>query len=778
MLLALITNRLASRADRPCCATAIEFLKRNFRKGGDVPAGTSWQTRRFAPPFSEISFEKQSKKLSVGLLIILLFVSCCGTAYPVTPFPGELNTASNWFSTAFDANAQLPFSFVLDGQSSSNLLANWQRTETTPRAEDHRNERIVAFRDPKTGLEARCVAIAYDDFPTVEWTLYFKNTGSQDTPVLSDIHALDLQLSRATPAEFLLHHAVGSPANLTDFAPRQTVLGANASKEFRGEGGRPSSADWPYFNLEWDGGGMIVAIAWPGQWSADFSRDNTNGIHIRGGQETLRLKLHPGEEIRSPLVVLQFWSGRDWIDSQNIWRRWMIQHNLPRPGGKSLAPAMFACSSHQFNEMIHANETNQIQFIDRYLAEGLKIDYWWMDTGWYQCDGNWAKVGTWEVDSNRFPGGLKAISDHAHARGVKTLLWFEPERVAQETWLMTNHSDWVIPTPTTGGATHNLFDFGNPAARHWMTDHVDKLLSAQGIGLYREDSNIDPLRFWQSRDTPDRQGVTEMRHAVGHLAYWDELSRRHPDMPIDACASGGRRDDLETLRRAVPRTRSDYLIEPVGEQCHTYGLALWLPYYGTGFMDVVTAAAKRKDLEDLWNTLTGTDSMTPAVEGQSILPAGRDRFGGTAFGIDDRYPFRSAMCPTMTCCLDVRRTDLDYPLLRKLFVQWKQLAPFFLADYYPLSPYSTGTDMWMAWQFNRPESGDGMVQAFRRHQSPYEVSRYPLRGLDAGAHYAVTDVDTGESRDLSGRELMEQGLSIKIPESPNAVIFTYTKTSR
>jgi hypothetical protein len=37
----------------------IEFLKRNFQKGGDVPAGTSWQTRRFAPPFSEISFENQ-----------------------------------------------------------------------------------------------------------------------------------------------------------------------------------------------------------------------------------------------------------------------------------------------------------------------------------------------------------------------------------------------------------------------------------------------------------------------------------------------------------------------------------------------------------------------------------------------------------------------------------------------------------------------------------------------------------------------------------------------
>src|SRR6185312_781383 len=40
--------------------TSMEFLKRNSQKGGDVPAGTSWQIRRFAPPFSEISFENQS----------------------------------------------------------------------------------------------------------------------------------------------------------------------------------------------------------------------------------------------------------------------------------------------------------------------------------------------------------------------------------------------------------------------------------------------------------------------------------------------------------------------------------------------------------------------------------------------------------------------------------------------------------------------------------------------------------------------------------------------
>jgi alpha-galactosidase len=255
------------------------------------------------------------------------------------------------------------------------------------------------------------------------------------------------------------------------------------------------------------------------------------------------------------------------------------------------------------------------------------------------------------------------------------------------------------------------------------------------------------------------------------------LVRAHPDLPLDSCASGGRRNDLEGMRRAVSRTRSDYLIEPIGEQCHTYGIALWLPYYGTGFMDTVTAADRRKDFGNLWNILSDASSMKPLVRGETIPVMRKDRYGAVAYGLDDRYPFRSSMCPSMTWCLDVRKTDVHYELLRQLARQWRQLSPYMLADYYPLSAYSTGTDVWMAWQFNRPESGDGMVQAFRRHESPYETATYSLHGLDEAASYELTDVDTSEVRRLTGRELLQQGFPVRIAQKPGAVIITYKKVS-
>ena len=86
----------------------------------------------------------------------------------------------------------------------------------------------------------------------------------------------------------------------------------------------------PYFNIQWPGQGVIVVLGWPGQWAAEFARDEATGLRVRGGQELTRFKLHPGEEVRTPLAVVQFWQG-DWIRSQNIWRRWMLAHNLPRP---------------------------------------------------------------------------------------------------------------------------------------------------------------------------------------------------------------------------------------------------------------------------------------------------------------------------------------------------------------------------------------------------------------------------------------------------------------
>ena len=631
--------------------------------------------------------------------------------------------------------AEPPFSFTYGGRPSSEFLKTWDLKRQARKLDDHRTEHTLTWTDAKSGLVLRCVGVAYDDFPTVEWTLYFKNTGTADTPVLSDIRALDMSVDRRTDGEFLLHHAAGSQAARSDYGPRETPLVPGAVKRLSAAGGRPTNTDLSYFNLDWGGEGLILVVGWPGQWAAEFTRDGTTAVRIRAGQEKTHLVLRPGEEIRTPLIVLEFWKGKDWIDAQNVWRRWMMAHSLPRPGGKLPAPMLLASSSRAYGEMIGASADNQIMHIDRYLEEALKIDYWWMDAGWYVQQKGWPQVGTWEVDPARFPKGLRPISDYAHSKGIKILVWFEPERVAAGTWLAEKHPEWVL-----GGAKGGLLDLGNPEAWKWLVEHVDRLLTEQGIDLYRQDFNMDPLGHWRGNDTPDRQGITEIKHVCGYLAYWDELRRRHPDMLIDSCASGGRRNDLETMRRAVPLWRSDYAYEPVGHQGMTYGISLWLPYHGTGTVACIKAP----------------------YYGQGRTPV-------------EPYAFWSNAAPSLGCGVDVRIKDLDYAALRRLVGQWRSSSPYYAGDYYPLTPYSLDGAVWMAWQFDRPDLGEGMVQAFRRAQSPYESARFRLRGLDPEARYVVTRLDAPGETEATGRELREGGLPVSLQEPPGAAIVIYKR---
>jgi alpha-galactosidase len=254
--------------------------------------------------------------------------------------------------------------------------------------------------------------------------------------------------------------------------------------------------------------------------------------------------------------------------------------------------------------------------------------------------------------------------------------------------------------------------------------------------LYRQDFNMGPLNYWRKNDVADRQGMTENLHVQGYLAYWDELLRRHPGMLIDSCSGGGRRNDVETLRRAVPLLRSDYQAfdgNPVyapGNQCHTYGLSSWIPFYGQGVY------------------------YSP----QQYV-----------------YCVRSHMCPSFCVCVDVRKPGIDWKLYRKLIGQWREVADAFLGDYYPLTPYSLGEDCWIAWQFDQAEQGKGAIQVFRRTKSAETKKSLRLKGLEAEATYEVRNLDGGAAVRASGKELMDAGLAVELTEQPGSAVLVYRK---
>ena len=637
-----------------------------------------------------------------------------------------------------------PFSFKYDGKPSREWLAGWSLERKETRLDAARTQYTLTWSDPATKLQVQYIVVTYADFPAVEWTVYLKNTGTTDTPLLEDIQALDATFHRAAPGRHMLHHFNGDHNSATGYEPYHTPLGAGARKTIAPFGGRPCNFAFPYFNLQMPGEGCLLAVGWPGQWSATFACDAETNLHLRAGQELTRLKLRPGEQIRTPLVAMLFWRGEDLMRAGNLWRRWMIRHNLPRIGGEPPKPILAATSHVWTEEMSIATTPDQLEFVESYIREKIPLDVWWMDAGWYPHDGkSWPNTGTWELDADRFPRGLRPITDRARTAGIKSMLWFEPERVAPGTWLHENHPEWLLntrPRDMTGiGATERLdgtyegqsrlLNIGDPRALNWLVEHISALIHREGIDLYRQDYNLNPLPYWRDNDAADRQGATENHYVRGYLAYWDALRQRFPDMLIDSCASGGRRNDLETLRRSVPLHKTDYKYgDHTVKHAFNHSLFQWIPFFGT--------------------LLYPPDGV-------------------------DAYAFRSSHAPLTCLCYDARRKNLDFAAIRKLCDEWRRIAPYYYGDYYPLTPYTRQPTDWIGWQFHRPEQGDGMIQVYRRSQSPYESARFPLHGIDPRSRYRVEILSENRTTETTGKDLSDRGLLVELSQVPHAAVILY-----
>lgn len=663
------------------------------------------------------------------------------------PQPEEFAASRRFASSSFTAaDAATPFSFRYGGKE--NAWASWDRTSSRREVDEARDEQKIVWRDQATGLEVRCVAITYKDFPVVEWTVSLEHTGTANTPLIENLLGLDAFFKAAAPGPCAVHGIKGDFCTADSYEPFRLELASGATKEFAPPGSGKSSdgADgWPYHNLQFGGGGSIIAIGWPGQWTSRFTCQD-DGVRAQAGQQLTRFSLRPGEKVRTPLIAVLFWQGDDVVRSQNLWRRWYRSHVLPKTNGMPQGPIK--------QIQVGGGSTEEVE---QFVVAEIKPDVCWRDAGgsntWYpSTEGpygpggtttnpeftamGWLNTGTWEIDREKYPQGFRPFSDWCRAHGMQFLLWFEPERVGSPmSWLATMRREWLLPgTNTTVG---DIFDLGNPAARTWLIDHLDRMIKTEGIDWYREDMNGGgPLPAWRNHDGPDRQGITENLYVQGHLQLWDELRRRNPGLRIDSCASGGRRNDLETMRRAVPLLRSDFQFPDTqpgvveGNQCHTHALSSWLPFQGSGCY------------------------------------------------VYDPYAFRSFYLPSFGMGgLSAGNT----PFQQQAYRECGQIAPAMLSgDYYPLTPYSLAADTWIAWQFDRPDTGDGCVQAFRRPDAASPTLTVRLRGLDESRSYRVDDFDRPVDRTGSiakpsedartGHQLMTEGITIELERRGSAVL--------
>ena len=639
-----------------------------------------------------------------------------------------------------DAFDQLPITFRCGGEVIRGIPARWAPRVTERSCGEHVTETTTVGVSP-AGLELRVEYRRYPDFDATEYVAFLTNRGSVDSPLVEDI-----RMELVFPVrEALLYHGNGDTRGEDGYEwQTEAVTERTLSISPCGDGTSCNGA-FPYMRLLFPEGGVNLAFGWTGTWVAEFAQ-TAGGVTLSMGQKRCRMVLHPGETMRVPSLVAVAYRGSE-DTGRNTWRRWYFAHILPRQKGEVLKPK---CCMHLFRaggkpEFTGATEENQLAAIDAYLTAGIRPDVWWIDAGWYPCDYQWQKTGNWYPNPRHFPRGLKPIGDKCREVGMEFLLWFEPERIHEGTEFALQHPDWVLHSALDGQDNPNLLvDLGNPECCDYVIGLLDGYIKEFGVDIYRQDFNLrtdrgSPSQCWVEAEAPDRIGAMENLHIQGYYRLWDTLLERNPGLLIDSCASGGRRNDIETMRRSVPLHYTDvgYGHHPIKLKQHRQ-MFEWIPYFRAHNQN--------------WCAPDGSYDKT-----------GRE---------PDRYSYYVAMAPAITDMTECTAGREALALAKQMQPVWRKAARLMLGtDYYPLTVCRKSSDDFYAAQFHDPEGKRGLVHLVNGATAAQTRFTVKLKGLDAKACYRLSSAENGSSWEASGAALME-GMPVTL-EKRSADIWFY-----
>ena len=633
----------------------------------------------------------------------------------------DMNMRQEFLSRYFYAG-KLPLSLRYDGEP----------VVFTPSAHTLRPDadNVTYVYTAKAGiLDVTVTAVVYADHPVLDWSAVIENRTEERSGRISAGYGCDAVFPFGKAS---LWHSTGDYYNRIGYTPLIDTL---SEEPIRLESaGRPCDSAFPYFRLLFENGSVISgAIGWQGKWAGIFSQTD-EGAAVRCGQAILDSWLEPGETFKLSSMTLLFCGEGGNERAINLWRSYYLDRIIPKVEGKPLPCLLNGTSFDSSLEFCFSNETSNLACYDKYVENGVRPDIWWLDAGWYDYNigdeaKDWVRVGTWEYDKERFPHGLKPISDHVHAHGSSFLVWFEPERVHIRTKLYREHPEWLLTSDRDPYCA--LLNLGNPACCDWLIDYICDFIRENGIDIYRQDFNFDPNLFWRDNESEGRLGAWENLYCQGYLRYWDELLRRNPGLWIDSCASGGRRNDIETMKRSVPLHYSDWGYgELTVKSAFLQTMYEWLPFFKEQPMAWYPEGKGVAGFDRFAHYIGMGPMLSIGGDMMKICPVQCADKEGTPFaflpdGIDNRR-YAESVCHFVGMWRDV-------------------YTKYCFKDYYEHTSWNREDDKWQIMQFHDHDTGCGMVIGLRFEHGEGDTMTITLKDCDPHRAYSVRNCETGRS---------------------------------
>ncbi|MCL2814061.1 MAG: alpha-galactosidase [Oscillospiraceae bacterium] len=620
-------------------------------------------------------------------------------------------------------SGKLPFRFNYDGKCSSGFLDLWER-ETTDNS-------VAYFENKKNGgLVINAELTAYESCPAFDLKITLENTGQTNTKMIDVFSTLYFTVgSPVKSGGYAVHKAMGGLSTPEDFVQGDAMVYDEENFIIETAGGRSSNRDLPFFQIDTGRGKIIAAVGWTGQWKCELK--NRNGeLTLAAGMPRSHFVVYPGEKLVLGSMVALFWEG-DPDEANNAFRQLLLERYIPTLPNRGKEPYIFCntCFTRGGGWLNECDEQNQISLIN--ALEPLDCESVITDAGWFT--GGWPfGAGNWDADPLKYPGGIKPVADAAKSHNMKYGLWFELERAVAQTELAKKHIGWLLRT-AAGEPRENenmLLNLGIPEAADYIYAILEDKITNDGIECYRQDFNMDPLVYWDTNDTPDRVGVTEIKYINGLYAYLDRIRKNHPGIFLDGCSSGGRRIDIEMLKRFHTHQKTDLWFDSAVDQNSLFSLSHYIP--------------------------------------NAAFTAHINRY--------DDYSFNSVMAATL--CLgwiaDSEEQFMGNGVFEpgravELIERYKTARPYLNRSFYPLTAPDSKPGAAIAFEFFDKEKDSGVIFVFARERSAKEKMTISPKALKDNSNYILTDLATHEKKTVSGKTL-KSGYTVDITGLPFSAV--------
>lgn len=603
-------------------------------------------------------------------------------------------------------------------------------------------QRLVGI-DDDLALEATVVRETYPDVPVVRQWLEVRNTGN--SPVR--ISRLDsLRMVSDVKGWQALYFSSGWGA---EFEPVEVSLDGQPLV-LDNHAGRSSARVHPYVTLTDGASRLTLAVAWSGNWTIRFEPDG--GLYaISAGLSDWEFykDLAPGEAVVSPAVVMVE-ADADLDTTSQALARWGRSYLYPR---NTLSRALPVEWNHWWPyEDVEVNEEVFRRNVDAAAAMGIEAVL--LDAGWFGVPGlPWYRLrGDWLlVNEERFPSGIRALSDHAHAEGLKFGIWCEIEALGGDARLGVECPELAA---VRDGECLGYVCFGSPEVREWAHDTLEHLIVDYNVDWIKLDFNLDPGAGCNRTDHGHGAGDGLFEHYRGYYAILDRLRREYPDVVLENCSSGGLRIDLGMAEH----THMTFLSDP---DWPVHDLQL--------FWGATCMLAPDVCLHWSWSHWRANQDRTPQQQFDPAAPGltrtALDYY--TRISMLNRFGY-SQRLPDAPQWVRDRWADhvRVYQTRVRRFVRSGDLRRLSMQ---PLR--SGGGDRWQGFLYLMPDRQEAALFVFRLPGGATQ-RRFRLPDLIADRTYALEDADSGRVWYVAGSELMDGGLSLdSLPEEGSALIY-------